>query len=109
MILFIWMSAQMSEFKWRHFLPEVILQCVRWYCKYGINYRDLEEMMEEQGYPLTIQRSTVGCSIMRQKWKNDYNGIVALKLHKHYPPYVINTDKNPAYGDAIRALNKEEY
>ena len=56
---------------------------------------------------MTIQRSTVGCSIMRQKWKNDYNGIVALKLHKHYPPYVINTDKNPAYGDAIRALNKE--
>ena len=35
----------MSEFKWRHFSSEIILQCVRWYCKYGISYRDLEEMM----------------------------------------------------------------
>ncbi len=24
-------------------------QCVRWYCKYGISYRDLEEMMSERG------------------------------------------------------------
>jgi transposase-like protein len=35
----------MSEFKWCHFSSEIILQCVRWYCKYGISYRDLEEMM----------------------------------------------------------------
>lgn len=39
----------MSDFKWRHFEGEVILQCVRWYCRYGISYRDLEEMMEERG------------------------------------------------------------
>ena len=31
----------------------------------------------------------------------------ALRRHKHYHPYVINTDKNPAYGEAIRNLNKE--
>jgi transposase-like protein len=37
----------MSEFKWRHFSGETILQCVRWYCKYGISYRDLEEMMAD--------------------------------------------------------------
>jgi transposase-like protein len=37
----------MSEFKWRHFSGEIILQCVRWYCKYGISYRDLEEMMAD--------------------------------------------------------------
>ena len=34
-----------GEFKWRHFAGEVILLCVRWYCRYGISYRDLEEMM----------------------------------------------------------------
>lgn len=34
----------MSDFKWRHFRGEIILGCVRWYCKYGISYRDLEEM-----------------------------------------------------------------
>jgi transposase, IS6 family len=36
-------------FRWRHFAPEVILLCVRWYCKYGISYRELEEMMAERG------------------------------------------------------------
>lgn len=39
----------MNDFKWRHFQGEIILQCVRWYCKYGISYRDLEEMMAERG------------------------------------------------------------
>jgi transposase-like protein len=39
----------MSDFKWRHYAGEIILQCVRWYCKYGISYRDLEEMMRERG------------------------------------------------------------
>jgi transposase-like protein len=26
-----------GEFKWRHFAGEVILLCVRWYCRYGIS------------------------------------------------------------------------
>jgi transposase-like protein len=38
-----------GEFKWRHFAGELILLCVRWYCRYGISYRDLEEMMAERG------------------------------------------------------------
>jgi transposase, IS6 family len=37
---------QPREFKWRHLHGEVILQCVRWYCKYGISYRDLEEILK---------------------------------------------------------------
>ena len=47
---------QSIAFKWRHFHGEVIMQCVRWYCKYGISYRDLEEMMTERG--LTIDNTT---------------------------------------------------
>ena len=39
----------MSDFKWRHFRGEVILWAVRWYCKYGISYRNLEEMLDERG------------------------------------------------------------
>lgn len=39
----------MSDFKWRHYQGQIILGCVRWYCKYGISYRDLEEMMMERG------------------------------------------------------------
>ncbi len=46
-------------FKRRRFPVEIILLCVRWYCKYGISYRDLAEMMQERGVnvdPATILR-----------------------------------------------------
>ena len=49
----------MSLFKRRRFPVEIILLCVRWYCKYGISYRDLAEMMSERGFsvnPSTIFR-----------------------------------------------------
>src|SRR6202035_1547734 len=39
----------MSPFKWRHFQAEIILLCVRWYLRYALSYRDLEEMMLERG------------------------------------------------------------
>jgi transposase-like protein len=38
----------MNAFKLRRFHTLVILQCVRWYCKYAISYRQLEEMMAER-------------------------------------------------------------
>jgi transposase-like protein len=47
----------MNDFKWRHFAGDIILHCVRWYCKYGISYRELEEMMEERG--ITIDHTTL--------------------------------------------------
>ena len=38
-----------DAFKWRHYESEIILTCVRWYLRYSLSYRDLEEMMTEQG------------------------------------------------------------
>lgn len=38
-------SKKTIAFKWRHFHWEVISMC-RWYCKYGISYRDLDERIE---------------------------------------------------------------
>ena len=35
----------MSDFKGRHFEGETVLWAVRWYCQYGVSYRDLEQMM----------------------------------------------------------------
>jgi len=46
-------------FRRRRFPVGIILVCVRWYCKYGISYRDLAEMMQERGVevdPSTIMR-----------------------------------------------------
>jgi transposase-like protein len=36
-----------NPFKWRHFEATIILLCVRWYLRYALSYRDLEEMMLE--------------------------------------------------------------
>jgi transposase-like protein len=47
----------LSLFKRRRFPVEIILLCVRWYCKYGISYRDLAEMMEERG--VAVDPSTI--------------------------------------------------
>ena len=46
------MKRTSSPFKWRHYAPDVILLCVRWYCRYSLSYRDLEEMMRERGLPV---------------------------------------------------------
>ncbi|NYZ16617.1 IS6 family transposase [Azospirillum sp. RWY-5-1] len=41
----------MTDFKGRHFGGEIVLWAVRWYCRYGISYRDLGQMMAERGAP----------------------------------------------------------
>ena len=38
----------MNDFKGRHFEGQIILWAVRWYCKYGVSYRELAEMLEER-------------------------------------------------------------
>ena len=45
----------MTDFKWRHFQGDVILWAVRWYCRYPISYRDLEEMLADfTGFPRAL-------------------------------------------------------
>ena len=46
-----------EEFKWRHYEPEIILCCVRWYLRYALSYRDLMEMMQERG--LKVVHTTI--------------------------------------------------
>lgn len=49
--------AEQHPFKWRHFQPDIILLCVRWYLRYALSYRDLEEMMVERG--LHVDHTTI--------------------------------------------------
>ena len=46
-----------NPFKWRQFEPGLILLCVRWYLRYAVSYRDLEEMMRERG--LCVDHTTI--------------------------------------------------
>ena len=38
-------------FNWRHFEPEVIVCAVRWYLRFSLSYRDVEELLLERGLP----------------------------------------------------------
>ena len=39
----------MSDFEGRHFEGEIVLWAARWYCRDGVSYRDLEQMLGERG------------------------------------------------------------
>ena len=74
-------------FKRRRFPVEIILVCVRWYCKYGISYRDLTEMMLERGVevdPSTIMRT--GSTGSRRRRGSQVNrkrhGVAAFKASR---------------------------
>ena len=56
-----WMGNTLSLFRGRHFAPEIIVTCVRWYLRFSLSLRDLEELMAERGLRIdhtTIWRST---------------------------------------------------
>src|SRR5919112_958064 len=115
----------MAAFKWRHFAGEVILWAVRWYCRYGISYRELEEMLRERG--VAVDHTTLYRWTLRYAPEIDKEGATldfyladrrnakaakrflgaALKRSRDWIPRVINTDKNPAYGEAIAELKKQ--
>jgi transposase, IS6 family len=65
-----------TPFKWRHFEAKIILLCVRWYLRYALSYRDLEEMMRERGLP--IDHTTI------YRWVQRY----APELEKRCRPHL---------------------
>ena len=44
-------------FTWRHVESEIIVLCLRWYLRYSLSYRDLEELMLERG--LLVDHTTI--------------------------------------------------
>ena len=45
----------------RHFEAHVIVLCVRWYLRYCLTLRDLEELMMERS--LAVDHSTIGAAV----------------------------------------------
>src|SRR5205085_7986087 len=66
--------SQATLFKYRHFEPEIIILCVRWYLRYSLSYRDLEEMMAERG--LSVDHVTVW------RWVQRYAPILNQRLRR---------------------------
>jgi transposase, IS6 family len=68
----------MRIFKGRHFSYEVIIWAVRWYCKYGISYRDLEEMLCDR--TIEVDHSTI------YRWVLSYAPKMLDKLKWYWKP-----------------------
>jgi transposase-like protein len=67
-----------SLFKRRRFPVEIILLCVRWYCKYGLSYRDLAEMMQERG--VSVDPSTIF------RWVQRYAPEIEKRVRRYQGP-----------------------
>ena len=64
----------MISFKGAHFPKDVILYAVFFYVRYGVSYRDLEEIMEERG--IKVDHSTLN------RWVIQYSSSLALAAKK---------------------------
>ena len=65
-------------FKWRHYSAETILLCVRWYLRYTLSYRDIEEIMNERG--LTVDHTTI------YRWVQKYGAEIRRKIKSFVKP-----------------------
>ena len=70
--------AESDQFKWRHYQGEIILLCVRWYLRYALSYRDLEEMMGERGLP--VDHATI------YMWVQTYAPELEKRIRPHLRP-----------------------
>jgi IS6 family transposase len=69
-----------NPFKWRHYEADIILLCVRWYLRYALSYRDLEEIMRERG--LHVDHTTIYRWVQRD----------APELEKRCKPHLNTTN-----------------
>ncbi|OTA14062.1 transposase [Xenorhabdus vietnamensis] len=69
----------MNVFKGCHFTGIIILWAVRWYCKYGISYRERQERLTERG--VNVDHTTLYRWVQHYhlKWKDDYDGIGVIQ------------------------------
>jgi transposase-like protein len=59
-------------FRGRHFEPEIIATCVRWYLRFSLSLRNVEEMMAERG--LMVDHTTVW------RWCQKYGPMIYQRL-----------------------------
>ena len=67
-----------QPFKWKHFQGEIILLCVRWYLKYALSYRNLEEIMMERG--MSVDHTTI------YRWVMIYAPEIEKRSRKYLKP-----------------------
>jgi transposase, IS6 family len=61
-------------FRGRHFEDVIIMLCIRWYLRYSLSYRDLEEIMAERG--LSVDHVTIW------RWVQRYAPILNQRIRR---------------------------
>ena len=72
------MVTRPAIFKWRQTEPGFILCAVRWYLRYSLSLRDVEELLEERG--LNVDHTTVW------RWVQCYSPELERRLRRHLKP-----------------------
>ena len=62
-------------FRERHFEAVIILLCVRWYLRYSLTYRDLEEIMTERN--LSVDH------VIIWRWVQRYAPVLKQRIPRH--------------------------
>ena len=81
-----------SLFKWRHFEADLILCAVRWYLRYALSYRDVEELLRERG--LTVDHTTIF------RWVQRY----APELDRRCRPRLKATNDSYRVDETVRRI-----
>src|SRR6267378_1108483 len=69
------MATRPAIFKWRQTEPVLILSAVRWYLRYSLSLRDVEELLKERG--LEVDHTTVW------RWLQRYGPELEERLRRH--------------------------
>jgi transposase, IS6 family len=69
------MTKRPAIFKWRQSEPEIILCAVRWYLRYSLSLRDVEELLVERG--LSADHTTVW------RWVQRYAPELEQRMRRH--------------------------
>ena len=65
-------------FKWRQFEPEIIVCAIRWYLRYSLSYREVQELLAERG--INVDHSTIW------RWVQRYAPELELRQRPHLKP-----------------------
>jgi putative transposase len=79
----------MISFKGTHFPKDIILFAVFFYVRYGVSYRDLEEIMEERG--VNVDHATLN------RWVINYSSSIALAAQKQKRPVATSWRMDETY------------
>src|SRR5689334_24221693 len=71
-------ASRPAIFKWRQTAPELILCAVRWYLRYSLSLRDVEELLAERG--LQADHTTIW------RWVQRYGPSPEQRLRHHIKP-----------------------